>query len=392
MCCIVIVVTILILIVMKREMSVHYLNYNSTDPSVRPVGHKYNPSDIYYSESQSMRLAQRDAEKYAREVFGAPFVPGNVIVNSGSTESIATIINWAKSVNPNGVILGSSFDHPSVRLNAENQGMVYEEINFDDFTLPINTAALIITHVKSSTGEIYPINKIISEFNKYSFLNERDYIADSPYTHEDPQYVRQYKPIIAIDAAQSVGKLPINMMKLGVNATFFSMHKLGNEFGSGIMILNDTVSAPYKPLIAGYQQNEMRGGTYNAYSIIDFKQAYKKSLKRDDLEQTWLTAKNKFELAGYEVYEPKFEHLYNTLYVRVNSNTCADSVIQHLAQRKLYAGNTSSCMNERNAYVEFDSEEIGEEHKWIRFSFKNNDDLTPRIVDKIIKALDEIHD
>ena len=57
------------------------------------------------------------------------------------------------------------------------------------------------------------------------------------------------------------------MDKWGVDAVFFSLHKIGGEMGVGVLVVNDVSN--YVPLIAGFQQNSLRGGTLPLHVITE---------------------------------------------------------------------------------------------------------------------------
>ena len=74
------------------------------------------------------------------------------------------------------------------------------------------------------------------------------------------------------DLTQVLGKIPIDVKKLGLDYATFSAHKIGGPIGVGALYVRDGV--PFKPLlVGGNQENKRRGGTYNTVGIIGFKAA-----------------------------------------------------------------------------------------------------------------------
>lgn len=76
------------------------------------------------------------------------------------------------------------------------------------------------------------------------------------------------------DLTQVLGKLDIDVQKLGLDYATFSAHKIGGPVGVGALYVRE--GAPFKPLIiGGHQEHKRRGGTYNTVAIVGFKEALK---------------------------------------------------------------------------------------------------------------------
>lgn len=85
------------------------------------------------------------------------------------------------------------------------------------------------------------------------------------------------------DLTQALGKIPLDVKKLGLDYATFSAHKIGGPIGVGALYIKK--GAPFKPLIiGGNQENKRRGGTYNTVGIIGFGAALEHVLR----EKTWL--------------------------------------------------------------------------------------------------------
>lgn len=71
------------------------------------------------------------------------------------------------------------------------------------------------------------------------------------------------------DLTQALGKVPLDVEKLGLDYATFSAHKIGGPIGVGVLYVRK--GAPFKPLIiGGNQEKKRRGGTYNTVGIIGF--------------------------------------------------------------------------------------------------------------------------
>ena len=84
------------------------------------------------------------------------------------------------------------------------------------------------------------------------------------------------------DLTQVLGKIPLDVHKLGLDYATFSAHKIGGPIGVGALYIRKGV--PFKPLIVGgNQENKRRGGTYNTVGIVGFGAALEQVLKN----KTW---------------------------------------------------------------------------------------------------------
>lgn len=398
----------------KKRMSkdFHYLNYSSTN---MPHSGVLNPSDLAYPSVINDRKMMLSLNNKLKKYVNAP-PNAKVIINSGATESIANMVFWAKSYMPDGQILGSSYDHQSVELNCLNQNYAYNNA-LEKAVIPTNTALIMLTHVDSKTGSILNIpNYINNVFNRYTFqhnsTNDDDKNKFTAHGIEDKEFINKhtltYRPIIALDCSQSIGKVPIDMQRWKVNALFFSLHKLGGEQGIGVLIIDDDNKQidEFKPLIAGAQQHMLRGGTYNMKGYIDSCMTFfdlHSSMSSDKhpfsggglavdsikpviaRKETWEKYWNVLEKGNMKLVKPQKNHLYNTFLIE--SPTCPLAIINYLASKGIYVGNISACENE-NINIKNKPKLAGDTgKKYIRISFNKASDLNDKVIDEIIIAM-----
>ncbi len=360
-----ILIIIIVLIVLKlMQPQKKYLNYNSTYLS----GGYYNPSDSAYPEISKLNETEEHVKDFIKKYVHTDD-DAEVIFTSGATEAIANCMFWAKSYNQYGKVVGSRLDHDSVKLNAQNMEIEYDSIDVDkeSISLPTNTSMVFITHVGPRTGEIYPIDKLPNE----KYLNEEIHDDDETTT----QIVKQYRPIKVADVTQSIGKMKIDMDRHGLNAVFFSLHKLSGDYNCGVLVVRDSTDCPFKPLIAGHQQKGMRGGTYNSYSYLNLKRlinAYEKDFDYKSCKKTWTEAVREFKKAGLEVVEPTLDHMYNTILIKRKG--CSVGLINELAEKGIYIGASTAC-NTKN------------KDTYIRISFISGEQLDKKTMYRIIDCI-----
>ena len=102
------------------------------------------------------------------------------------------------------------------------------------------------------------------------------------------------------DLIQVLGKLPIDVKKLGLDYATFSAHKIGGPVSVGALYVRK--GAPFKPfLIGGLQEKGRRGGTYNTVGIAGFKRALESINERNN----------------FKIYDTNVRQLRDTLAKRI---------------------------------------------------------------------------
>ena len=220
-----------------------------------------NPSSIHQFGRRAKNAIQK-ARKQVAALIGAE--PGEITFTSGGTESNNTIFLGCpkfqgEKFELNHIII-SSIEHDAVLepvrefekygvqvtyLPVDEHGLV----NPDDITKSINEQTTIVSIMlaNNEVGTIQPIKEISKICNKYQIP-------------------------LHTDAVQAVGKIPINVKELGVDALSISSHKINGPKGVGALFIKKgfTVAAN---IVGGGQENGMRSGTENVASIVGFGKA-----------------------------------------------------------------------------------------------------------------------
>lgn len=391
------VILLIILIIRKispsRSMKTHikgaYLNYASTNAKQNGT---LNPSDLAYPQVMEQREELNQLIQRIKKLVNAP-VDAKVIFNSGATESIANCVFWAKSYNKYGTIMGSEYDHSAVADNCKNMDIPYNA-TVRSGKLDDRCSMIFLTHVNAKTGEIANIQNFINNvINRYNYLYNEPF---NPYITN----VQQYRPLIVLDATQSIMKVPIDMERWKLNAVFFSLHKIGGPIGMGVMVIQDTSFAPFKPLIAGKQQQELRGGTFPLNTFLYNENLFDTFDDFNVRKEAWTQGLKQLKDSGLNVYEPKHSHLYNTYLIKVDS--CPLGIINNLALKGIYVGNISACANEtaynkaivksrsrsrKGGNNDKNNDTDSVEDKFIRLSFAKPEEVNSEVLTEIVNAI-----
>ena len=225
-----------------------------------------NPSSIHQFGRKAKNAIQK-ARKQVAALIGAE--QDEILFTSGGTESNNTILygfptlrdvsHVSFSFDKNHIIT-SSIEHeailePCKKLEEKGVKITYLPvdkhgiIDSNDVTNSIaeNTVLVSIMFANNEVGTIQPI-KEISEICK------------------------KYQIPLHTDAVQAVGKVPINVKELGVDALSISSHKINGPKGIGALFIKKGLKiVPY--ITGGGQENGLRSGTENVASIVGFGKA-----------------------------------------------------------------------------------------------------------------------
>jgi cysteine desulfurase len=239
-----------------------YLDYNATtsvDAAVLEamlpfLGAEFgNPSSAY-----ALGRRAHDAVEHARaevaQLIGAE--PEEIVFTGGATEATNLAIRGTVRASAmRSAIVTSNIEHPATeaccillqragyvirRVTAQSNGIVTAERVAD--ALDDQVALVTIIHAQNEIGTLQPVSEI----------------ARAAKTHG---------VLVHADAAQSVGKIPVDVRKLGVDLLTIAGHKLYAPKGVGALYVRKGVKLP--PLIVGAgQEHGLRPGTENVAFIV----------------------------------------------------------------------------------------------------------------------------
>lgn len=296
-----------------------FLNSNSTYNS-------FNTTDIAYVEVEQLFMEDYYVKLFIQNKLSISGHQPKIIYTSGATESLVTCLNWVKSVSPTKTILGTKFDHSCVKDNCENLDLNYSLVDVDKLDCSslksnseLHASTIVLTMVNPESGEIL------------------DY---------ELEYINQFDFVI-FDITQAIGKLELDLSQVETDyGIYFSLHKIGGHKNCGVLIINDK-NNKFKPLIAGKQQEGLRGGTYdleNYLTIPELWNDYSKLYNEHEYRKLW----NRFydKLKDY-VIVPTHRHLYNTMMLEFKNVNCILSKIGVLNEHKIYVNAETSCLTQK---------------------------------------------
>ncbi len=242
-----------------------YLDYNATtphDPEVAEAMRPFlesefgNPSSSHIYGSRP-RQAVAEARRHVAALIGTE--PESIVFTSGGTESNNyAILGTAWALRDRGRhIITSNIEHPAVSRTCaalESEGFDVTRLPVDEFgavtpdafesAIRPDTILVSIMHANNEIGTIEPIEEIARIASRHGIL-------------------------VHTDAAQSVGKIRVEVNELGVDMLTIAGHKLYAPKGVGALYLRTGVT-PEPIMHGGGQESGYRAGTENVLEIVGF--------------------------------------------------------------------------------------------------------------------------
>lgn len=257
-----------------------YLDHNATTPVAEPVleamwpylkDHFGNPSSGHVYGRRAKEAVVRARHEVA-EFLGCE--PQEVVFTSGGTESNNLAIHGIAAVTAPGRVITSTVEHPATAVPC----WALEEAGFEVVRLPVDSTGRISTQevaealskdtrlmtlmlANNETGTVMPIEEV-AQFTA-SFRGDREILLHA-------------------DAAQAVGKIPIDVKKLGVHLLSIAGHKLYAPKGVGALYVRS--GTPLMPFLLGAgHEGGLRPGTENVAGIVGLGRACQ--MAKEDLQR-----------------------------------------------------------------------------------------------------------
>lgn len=331
-----------------------YLDYAATTPvdsqAIKAMLPYFNEK---FGNTMSLHYLGQEVKEIleeSREVV-ANFIKAKrneIIFTSSATESNNLVLKGIAFANKNrgNHIIISSIEHPCIMESAnwlETQGFEITRLKVDKYglvdlneikrTIKKETILVSIMHANNEIGTIQPI-KEIGKIIKSKIKGQNSKV----YFHTD--------------AAQTLGKIPINVNEFGLDLLTGSSHKIYGPKGAGFLFVRE--GTKITPLLhGGGHEMGLRSSTINIPAIVGFAKALeiaKKEMKKNTQRMKKLRKKlekgilNKIKgshLLGH--YQKKLPNILNFWFEGIEG----ESIVIELDLLGICASTGSACSSEK---------------------------------------------
>lgn len=210
--------------------------------------------------------------------------------------------------------------------------------------------------------------------------------------------VHSYGGVLHSDITQALGHIPIDVKDLGIDMASASGHKISSVL-KGVGFLYKKNGIDIQPLIYGAQENGLRAGTENTFSIIGLNKALELCDKTPQKIQEICekrdyfieSLESKFGKSGFgiKLNGHREQRLPNNINVTFSNNITGEALLYTLEMSGILISSGSAC-NSKSIEPSHVLRAIGlsdtDAMKSVRFSLSN--DITYDDIDKVI---DEIY-
>jgi cysteine desulfurase len=267
---------------MKKTIYLDYAATTPVDSRVRDVMLRYLTAEGEFGNASSQhaygenaRLAVDTAREQVAALIQAD--PSEIIFTSGATESINLAIKGAARLHQRKGkhIVTIKTEHKAVldtcmTLEKDGYQVTYlapesdGTVSHDKLVASLrdDTVLVSVMHVNNEIGVIQDLSAIANETSKRGI-------------------------IMHVDAAQSAGKIPLNVRELPIDLISFSAHKIYGPKGIGALYLRKKPRVRVEPLIhGGGHEQGMRSGTLPVHQIAGMGEAFAIALREGDQDYT----------------------------------------------------------------------------------------------------------
>ncbi len=244
-----------------------YLDYAATTPVDAAVveammgyltacGQFANPSSIHSLGRQAAAAVETAREQLAGLINAQP---REVIWTSGATESVNLgVIGAARFRSDRGRHL---ITMPTEHKAATDAFAALEREGFDvSYLTPDSAGLLAIEALSSAIRDDTQLVSVMHVNNETGVIQDIERIGEC---------CREKDVLFHVDAAQSVGKLPLDLSQLPVDLLSLTAHKFYGPKGIGALYIADRSACHVEPLFhGGGQERRLRPGTSAVHQIV----------------------------------------------------------------------------------------------------------------------------
>ncbi|MGB5396942.1 MAG: IscS subfamily cysteine desulfurase [Gammaproteobacteria bacterium] len=252
-----------------------YLDYSATTPCdervvaemvkyLGPAAHYGNPASRSHAFGWSAEAAVEQARGYIADLVGAD--PREIVFTSGATESDNLAIKGAAHFyqKRGKHIVTCKTEHKAVLDTCRQLEREGYEVTYLD---PEPDGLLDLEKFKAALRDDTSVASIMHVNNEIGVIQDIEAIG---------AICRERNIIFHVDAAQSPGKVPINLAELPVDLMSFSAHKIYGPKGIGALYVQRKPRVRIEAQMhGGGHERGMRSGTLATHQIVGMGEAFR---------------------------------------------------------------------------------------------------------------------
>jgi len=246
-----------------------YLDYAATTPVDERVaaamaeclerdGHFGNPSSTHRFGQAAARRVAAAREQIAQRIGAGT---GSITFTSGATESDNLALQSVMLANPGRHLITARTEHKAVL----------------DTAAALARRGVAVTYLECATDGLIDLNELDAAFTDRTALVSIMHVNNETGVVQDIEAVgercRARGVLLHVDAAQSAGKLALDVARWPVDMVSLTAHKIHGPKGVGALYVRPPLSlAPL--LFGGEQERSLRPGTLPTHQIVGMGAAY----------------------------------------------------------------------------------------------------------------------
>lgn len=294
-----------------------------------------NPSSMHRFGQRARQAVDEARERVARLVGCAE---AELLLTGGGTEAVNTAVRGIYAARqPRRRIVTSTVEHSATRelcAQVAKEGAEVVEITVG------RTGSLDLDQLQASLTDDTALATFMWANNETGVLFPVDRIAE---------LCRQRRVPFHCDGTQAVGRIPVDVTALGIDAMSLAAHKFHGPKGAGALYTRRGLR--YRPLlIGGPQERGRRGGTENVAGVVGMGKAAEMALDalpqmrrvsdlRDRLERHVLETVEDAHVNGRTDPGGRLPNTTNIGFTRLE----AEAILLLLSEQDVYASAGAAC-------------------------------------------------
>ncbi|MCB1448252.1 MAG: cysteine desulfurase [Rhizobiaceae bacterium] len=246
-----------------------YMDWNATAPLLPEAREAFlrvglmngNPSSVH-REGRAVRSEIEAARRKVAAAAGAR--PADVVFTSGATEAANLVLTPDYRMGRAPLRIGRLF------VSAVEHKAVFEGGRFapaDISVLPVDANGVVDLAKLEAALAAHDAASGLPMVALMLANNETGVIQPAA---EAAKLVHAVGGVVAVDAVQALGRIPVDIAALDADFLILSSHKIGGPKGAGALVARGEAMMPSPLVRGGGQEKGHRSGTENAASIAGF--------------------------------------------------------------------------------------------------------------------------